>query len=118
MRHGKVPIEEEAPLSQPVLLRRGPVSLDLIHREIEIDGLRLPRLASRRFDLLLALFRHQKPMDQASLLLEVWGMERDLKVVQMTVARLREDLRSFPAIQIRTTAHCYELIITPDPACL
>lgn len=97
------------------MLHKGPVSVDLIHREVVVAGRQVPRLSAKRFDLLLSLLRHEGPVDQDKLLNDVWGHKGDLKSVQMTVARLREDLRVFPALQIKTDAHSYELVIASLP---
>lgn len=93
------------------ILSKGTVSLDLIHRTVRVDGRLVPRLAAKRFDVLLALFRHDGPMSQQELQVDVWACQCDLKTVQMTVGRLREDLKDFPALQIRTDAHTYQLLI-------
>lgn len=97
------------------MLHKGPVSVDLIHREVIVAGRQVPRLTAKRFDLLLSLLRHEGPVDQDNLLNDVWGHKGDLKSVQMTVARLREDLRVFPALQIKTDAHSYQLVIASLP---
>lgn len=98
----------------PHVLRREDASIDLVHREIEIHGRRVHRLAGRRFEVFLVLFRNEKPMGQDELLNEIWGIRDYSKVVQMTVSRLREDLKNVPEIQIRTDARSYELVIRPD----
>lgn len=98
------------------MLHKGPISVDLIHREVVVAGRQVPRLSAKRFDLLLSLLRHEGPVDQDKLLNDVWGHKGDLKSVQMTVARLREDLRIFPALQIKTDAHSYELVIASRPS--
>lgn len=97
------------------MLHKGPVSVDLIHREVVVADREVPRLSAKRFDLLLSLLRHDGPVDQNELLRDVWGHKGDMKSVQMTVARLREDLRGFPALQIITDAHSYQLVVASLP---
>lgn len=98
------------------ILCKGSVSFDLIHRTASVDGRPVPRLAAKRFDVLLAMFRHDGPMSQEELLAEVWGGECDIKTVQMTVARLRADLKTFRALQIRTDAQTYQVLVSSKPA--
>lgn len=100
-------------------LRNGPLLLDLIRREVFVDGRHVPHLTAKRFDVLLALLRHGKPMTQEQLLAVVWANVGDLKAVQMAVARLRGDLKLFPTIQIKTAGRTYELIVlaaVPSPS--
>lgn len=97
--------------------RKGPVTVDLLHQEVTVAGRPVPALATKRFNLLVALLRHDGLVTQDVLLTEAWGHKSgDLKLVQMTVARLRDDLKDFPALQIRTEAHSYELLIAPHAA--
>lgn len=103
------------PVSGGRIFRREAVIVDLIHREVIVAGKHVPRLTARRFDVLLALLRHDGPVDQDGLRQEVWGSDGDLKTVQMTLARLREDLDGFPVLQIKTEAHSYEALIAPVP---
>jgi DNA-binding response OmpR family regulator len=95
------------------VLRKGPVTVDLIHREVVVSGRQVPKLSGKRFELLLSLLRHDGPVDQGELLRDVWGRTGDPKSVQMTVARLREDLRGVPALKIKTDGHCYQVMVTP-----
>ena len=91
------------------------VALDLLHRTLQIGDCRIAGLAAKRFDVLVALLRHDGSMTQEDLLMEVWGPDHDPKTVQMTVARLREDLKPYPALQILTESRSYRLLIHPSP---
>jgi two-component system phosphate regulon response regulator PhoB len=93
------------------IIRRGTLKVDVLARRAWCGDQELPRLPTRRFELLCALIRRDGPVDQDDLLKELWGLDHDLKSVQMTVARLREDLKDFPALQIRTDLHAYELVV-------
>ncbi|MBI5200125.1 MAG: response regulator transcription factor [Elusimicrobia bacterium] len=104
-----------APARSPSSNRRGSISIDPLRRQVFVAGQLIPQLPPKRFDLLFALFRRTGPVPQQDLLDEVWGPEGDLKVVQMTTARLRDDLRRYPELQIRTEAHSYELLIDSPP---
>ena len=99
------------------VLAKGDVSFDLIHRVVLVAGRAVPELSAKCFDVLLALFRHEGPMSQEDLQVDVWACECDLKTVQVAVYRLRKSLKGFPAIQIRTDTDTYELRIDsrPDP---
>lgn len=105
------------PASEPHLFHKGPVTADLIRREMIVAGHQAPHLTAKRFDMLLCLLRHDGPVDQDVLLSEVWGHKGngDIKSVRVTVLRLREDLRDFPALQIRTEGHSYQLVVTALP---
>jgi DNA-binding response OmpR family regulator len=109
-----VPADEPGPDVR--LFHRGMISVNVMHRDVIVAGRRLPRLSAKRFDLLLALLRHAGPVDQNVLLRDVWGHRGDLKLVQITILRLREDLRNFPALQIKTEAPGYELVVSSLPA--
>lgn len=114
----KLPAHEAANTSPNAhILHKGPVIVDLIHREVTVAGDRVvPRLTAKRFDVLLCLLRHDGPVDQDALLNDVWGHRGDIKLVQMTVSLLREHLRDFPALQIKTEGHSYKLVIALPPA--
>ncbi|MEQ1918982.1 MAG: response regulator transcription factor [Elusimicrobiota bacterium] len=112
----KLPTHEAANTSPDAhILNKGPVTVDLIHREVIVAGDRVPRLTAKRFDVLLCLLRHDGPVDQDALLNDVWGHRGDIKLVQMTVSLLREHLRDFPALQIKTEGHSYKLVIALPP---
>lgn len=105
------------PASEPHLFHKGPVTVDLIHHQVIVAGHQAPRLTAKRFDMLLCLLRHDGPVDQDVLLNEVWSHKGtgDLRSVRVTILRLREDLRDFPALQIRTEGHSYQLVVSALP---
>src|SRR3569832_311777 len=84
------------------IVHKGPVTVDLAHREVTVAGQRVPRLTAKRFDVLFCLLSHDGPVDQDALLNDVWGHRGDRKLVQVTVGLLREHLKDFPALQIKT----------------
>lgn len=98
------------------IIRRGPLALDLIRREVFVEGRHLPHLTAKLFDVLLALVRNGGTMSQEELWAEVWKSTADLKAVQMAVSRLKSVLKLFPIIQIRTFGRAYELIVLSDPS--
>jgi two-component system alkaline phosphatase synthesis response regulator PhoP len=105
------------PAADPHLFHKGPVTADLIRREVIVAGRQAPHLTAKRFDVLLCLLRHDGLVDQDVLLSEVWGHKGngDLRTVRVTILRLREDLRDFPALQIKTEGHSYQLVVTALP---
>ncbi|MFA6003560.1 MAG: response regulator transcription factor [Elusimicrobiota bacterium] len=94
------------------VLSRGPLTVDLVSRRVCIQDKVLPALPIRRFDLLCALLRHKGAVSREELLMDVWGDHHDPKVVDMTISRLRHDLRCARAVSIETTRHGYELVVT------
>lgn len=93
------------------VLRRGSLVVDLVSRRVSIHDRPIPELPIRRFDLLCALLRHDGAVSREELLMDVWGDHHDPKVVDMTISRLRHDLRSARGISIKTTRYGYELVV-------
>ena len=76
-----------------------PISLDPLQREVRKDG-ELLVLTPREFDLLSVLFEHKgQVMTREQLLERVWGydFEGESRVVNVTVARLRDKLERDPS---------------------
>lgn len=97
------------------ILRKGPAALDILHHTLTLDDTPIPRIAGKPFDVLAALFRRDAPMTQEELLQELWPPSTDPKTVQMTVSRLRESLKPYPALQILTESRSYRLVIHSTP---
>ncbi|MBI5625196.1 MAG: response regulator transcription factor [Elusimicrobia bacterium] len=93
------------------ILSKGQISADPISREVRVGMRRIPRLPAKRFDLLCALIRRRGPVDRDELLEAVWPGHIDTKVIDMTIARLRQDLHPVKGLQIATVRHGYELVI-------
>ncbi|MBI5624774.1 MAG: response regulator transcription factor [Elusimicrobia bacterium] len=95
-------------------VRRGPVAANLSTRQVMISGKQVPRLAAKRFELLVAFLQHDRPAQAEELLLKLWGEDHGIQAVQMTVARLRADLKDFPAVRIDTTPEGYVLTLVEE----
>ena len=103
-------------LRAPNQIRKGPLCVDLKTRQIGINGKAFAPLAVRRFDVLCALMRSDGPVSREKLLKEIWGgVHNDPKVVDMTIARLRRDLKGAKHVLIQTTRYGYELILKGAP---
>lgn len=89
------------------------VVVDPIQRSITIDGRRLPELPARRFQLLCALLRRPREASREELLEQVWDGKENLNVVDVTVMRLRQDLKLLPFLRIETAPAGYRLVIGP-----
>jgi len=91
------------------------VVVDPIQRTISIDGRRLPELPARRFQLLCALLRRTRAVSREELLEQVWNGKENLNIVDVTVMRLRQDLKFLPFIRIETVPAGYRLVLgRPD----
>lgn len=78
------------------LVESGPLRIDLVKRRVS-SGTESFDLATKEFDLLLALVRSEgRTVSRAELLREVWGIEFDpeTNLVDVYVSRLRRRLRS------------------------
>lgn len=79
---------------EPTHLRAGPLSLDLLRREVLWDGQKI-ELQPREFALLEYLLRHAgEPVSKTVLLEHIWGydFEPQTNVVDVLVCRLRKKL--------------------------
>ncbi|MFA6003779.1 MAG: response regulator transcription factor [Elusimicrobiota bacterium] len=93
------------------VLRRGPVALDLVKRELTVAGLGSQQLRARRFDLLYVLLQSGRPLTRRDLLRKVWKDSENFNTVEVTVKRLREDLKTYACIRIESTPEGYQLLI-------
>lgn len=100
------------PSSSENILRQGPVSLDLLRREVLLAGGRSLRLAPRPFEILVALLRRDGPVSAQELQRQVWPGNPDLKKVGVTVMRLRRSLRKMRGLRVETVDDAYRLVIT------
>lgn len=91
------------------------IVVDPIQRTISIDGRRLPELPARRFQLLCALLRRPRAVSREELLERVWNGKENLNIVDVTVMRLRQDLKFLPFLRIETIPAGYRLVLArPD----
>lgn len=91
------------------------VVVDPIQRSISIDGHRLPDLPARRFQLLCALLRRPRALSREELLEQVWHGKENVNIVDVTIMRLRQDLKSLPFVRIETVPAGYRLVLgRPD----
>jgi DNA-binding response OmpR family regulator len=93
--------------------RKPSVVVDSLKRTVRIDGLQLPELAARRFQLLCAFLRRPHGLSREELLRQVWEGQDNLNIVDVTVLRLRQDLKDFPFLRIETVPGGYRLRIGP-----
>jgi len=99
------------------VLRKGQLTVDLKTRRFAVENRTFPPLPSQRFSLLCALMRGEGPVSREKLLLDIWGDNRDPKVVDVTIARLRGDLKRVKHVSIETTRHGYVLTVEePSPS--
>lgn len=112
------PAEQLLPLDRfghGQLLRKGPLVVDLRTRQFSCGGKTFPPIAPQRFSLLCALMRSEGPVSREHLLLEVWGEMKDPKVVDVTIGRLRQDLKGARQVSIQPVHHGYDLVLTAPP---
>lgn len=83
-------------------------------RRISIDGCELPPLAPRRFDLLSALLEAEKVLSREELLARIWNGIDNPNLVDVTVLRLRQDLKKVRTFRIRTEHDGY-IVVFRDP---
>jgi DNA-binding response OmpR family regulator len=89
------------------------VVIDPLKRTVRIGGVHLPELPARRFQLLCALLRERRDMSREELLAAAWDGTDNLNVVDVTVLRLRQDLKDLPFLRIETVPAGYRLLIGP-----
>lgn len=94
---------------QPRTLVRGCVRVDLITRYAWVTGRRVC-LGPKRFDLLCALMNAKGVVPREKLRIEVWGAKESTKTVDMTMSRLRDDLRKVGGDFIVTAPQGYLLV--------
>lgn len=70
-------------------------------RRISIDGRELPLLAARRFDLLSELLQTEGAVSRSELLTRIWNGNDNLNLVDVTVLRLRQDLKKVQTLRIK-----------------
>jgi two-component system KDP operon response regulator KdpE len=105
--------EPAEPSTTDGILRRGPVVVDLVRREVRLPDTPIMRLATRPFELLVALLRQDGPVSQHDLRRQVWPDSADSKVVGVTMVRLRRDLETAKIMRIETIGDAYQLVIGP-----
>lgn len=91
------------------------ISVDGHKMKVWIGGQCLPDLPARRFQLLCALLDQSGPHGREELLAKVWAGKDNLNVVDVTIMRLRQDLKPFPFVRIDTVPAGYQLSIDESP---
>jgi DNA-binding response OmpR family regulator len=89
------------------------IVVDTLKRVVWIGDSRLPELPARRFQLLCALLRRPEGLSREELLAQVWEGSDNLNIVDVTVLRLRQDLKDFPTLSIETVCAGYRLEMGP-----
>jgi len=110
---GQAPVQDQG--GEGRLLSKGRLEVDLRTRQFTYAGRSFPPLAPQRFSLLCALMRGDGPVSREKLLLEVWGELHDPKLVDVTIGRLRQDLKGVKDVSIEPTHHGYVLVLTNPP---
>lgn len=87
------------------------VVIDPLKRAVWIGGDRLPPLPPRRYQLLCALLGEERAMTREELLAQAWDGNDNPNVVDVTILRLRLDLKALPFLRIETTPAGYRLTI-------
>jgi len=111
IRHHKA----EPIAGQPAHVAVGPIELDLVHRELHIDG-EVVRLTAKEFDVLSFLAQHAgKTCTREMILAAVWGTGygREAQYLHAYVHRLRQKLQD-PAGRLLRTAPGVGYLLDPD----
>jgi two-component system, OmpR family, KDP operon response regulator KdpE len=78
------------------LFRSGPLTVDLIRRQVMLEG-RQVKLTPREYDLLRLLVSHAgKVLTHKFLLRELWGAEGDVQYLRIFIRTLRQKLETDP----------------------
>lgn len=85
--------------------------IDPVKRTVLIGDRLLPRLPAQRFQILCALARTPHPVSREELLSLVWEGSDNVNLVDVTIGRLRRDLRAFSELSIETTPGGYRLVV-------
>ncbi|MFA5140475.1 MAG: response regulator [Elusimicrobiota bacterium] len=87
-------LRKSAEASKPDgMLERGRIKVDTTQRKVWVGGLPIDgQLGPKRFDLLCMLLRDQGSVNREALRDAIWGEGEDLKMVDVTICRLRKDL--------------------------
>jgi len=96
-----------------VALSKNKVYVNVKNRQFQIAD-KIFSLAPRRFDMFCTLLCSDEPVNRDNLLKRIWGSNYfEPKIVDITVARLRNDLRTVQKlISIKTVRHGYNLEIS------
>lgn len=92
------------------------VVIDSLKRAVWIDDVRLPELPARRFQLLCALLREPRAISREELLDRVWDGSDNLNIVDVTILRLRQDLKDLSFLRIETVPAGYRLVVGDRPS--
>lgn len=85
--------------------------IDPIEKRIWIAGTEVLHLPLRRYQLLALLLKSERPLTREEILRAIWGGNENMNVVNVTMLRLREDIRDHPAC-IQATAFGYQLVLS------
>lgn len=92
------------------------IVVNSVARWVSIDGRKLPRLAARRFDLLVTLLGAEEALSRDQLLERIWNGIDNPNLVDVTVLRLRQDLKKVPAFRIKAERDGYLLVFRDSSA--
>lgn len=84
-------------------------------RRISIDGRELPPLAARRFDLLSELLQTEGAVSRSELLTRIWNGNDNSNLVDVTVLRLRQDLKKVRTLRIKIEYDGYIVVFRGPP---
>lgn len=96
-RVGAVLHRARPPAAEAAPVRFGPAEVDLVRRELRVDG-QVREVTPKEFDLLAVLIKAKgRPLSREQLLEKAWGYDKGLglctRTVDQHVARLRRKLR-------------------------
>lgn len=110
------PEDTEASLDARIFYRMGrEISVNAKVRRITIDGRELPQLAARRFDLLSELLETEGVLSRDELLARIWKGIDNPNLVDVTVFRLRQDLKKVSTLRIRIEHDGYSVAFCGPP---
>lgn len=89
----------------------GPITADLDTHHVQVGGQKVSRLKLRRFELLCLLMRQEGPLDRREILRSIWPDSDYPGLVEVTIYRLRKDLKEFSNIEIEATPKGYLLVV-------
>ncbi|MBI5623379.1 MAG: response regulator transcription factor [Elusimicrobia bacterium] len=111
---GRVPIADAK--SFKFVVRKGTVWANIETRQVVINGRPVKGLDAKAFELLVALIRHDDPINVKELSARLYGSKDHCAAVRMAVVRLRKCIGGFRAIRIETIGRAYALRVPAEAA--
>ncbi|MBI2384452.1 MAG: response regulator transcription factor [Elusimicrobia bacterium] len=105
-----------AALLRPPAARKRSIVVDPLKRAVWIDEHRLSELPARRFQLFCTLLHARRAMSREELLDRIWDGNDNLNTVDVTVMRLRQDLKDLAFLRVDAVPAGYHLIIDDRPS--